>query len=456
MTRFREYHSDQMYLLPPSLNEWLPESHLCYFVSDAVGEMDLSAFYRAYHNDLGGQAPYHPLLMTRLLVYAYSVGIVSSRRIEEKTYEDVAFRILAAGEHPDHDTIANFRQSHLKSLAGLFGEVLKLCREAGLVKLGHVSLDGTKVKANASKHHSLSYGRLKVAEEELAAKVAVLLAQAQQVDEEEDARYGKGVRGDELPAALRSHQQRLAKLREAKAALERRARQAAEDQEQLAKEGEAAGGQGRRGRKSQSVVNPPEEGTQYNFTDADSRIMIDHSSKAYIQGYNCQAVVDEQSQIIVAAAVSQQAADQPLLAPMVAEIKKNLGTMPEKLSADAGYYSKKNVELLIENGVDPYIAVNDKRAEVLKGRAARGRIPKGLSITERMRRKLRTVKGQKIFVKRKQIVEPVFGQIKAVRGLRQFALRGREKVSAEWALWCLTHNLLKLFRSKRPPRMALA
>jgi IS5 family transposase len=307
------------------------------------------------------------------------------------------------------------------------------------------------------KHHRLSYGRLKVEERELAAKVAALLHQAQKVDEEEDALYGKGVRGDELPEELRGHQRRLAKLREAKAALEARAQQAAVSQQaELAKTPEPVDRQGRGRRNSQAAAAVPEERAQYNFTDADSRIMIDHSSKAYIQGYNCQVVVDEQSQIILAAAVSPQAADQPLLAGMVAQLKENVGALPKKLSADAGYYSKKNVQLLIENGVDPYLAVNDKRAEVLKGRAPPGRIPKRLSITQRMRRKLKTVQGQKIFVKRKQIVEPVFGQIKAVRGLRQFALRGIKKVGAEWRLWCLTHNLLKLFRSKRSSRMVIA
>lgn len=460
--KYRDYQPDQMYLLPPNMREWLPEDHLCYFISDVVNQLDLSAIYDSYDNSQGGQPPYHPLMTTKLLIYAYCVGVSSSRKIERKTYEDVAFRVLAAGDHPDHDTISEFRHRHLKVLVGLFVQVLELCGKAGLVKLGHVSLDGTKVKANASKHKAMSYGRMKARERELEKKVEELLNKAEQVDAEEDSRYGKGVRGDELPQELRYHQSRLQKIREAKAALEAEARVAADQplrsfgqrKELKAKEKKRKPKSKRHGgRKAKPLSDEPPDSSQRNFTDPDSRIMIDDSSKAFVYGYNCQAAVDEHSQIIIATGTSQQSNDKKQIEPMLKEIKKNVKAKPQKLSADAGYYSEANIELLKKEKIDSYIPPDKQRHNRIEIPPPRGRIPSDLSVADRMRRKLKTAKGKKVYAKRKEVVEPRLwrGQIKAVRDFRQFLMRGIDKVSAEWDLWCLTHNLLKLFRSGWSP-----
>jgi len=455
--KYRDYQPDQMHLLPPSLREWLSDDHLCYFISDLVDQLDLSAIYESYDGSQGGQPPYHPLMMSKLLFYAYCVGVPSSRKVEKKTYEDVAFRIIAAGDHPDHDTISEFRHRHLQALAGLFVQVLQLCRQAGLVKLGHVSLDGTKVKANASKHKAMSYSRMKIRERELEKKVEELLKKAEQVDAEEDSRYGKGVRGDELPEELRFHESRLRKIKEAKAALEAEAEQLADQQrkELEAKDKEQKHKDKKhRGRKAKPPSDEPSAKAQRNFTDPDSRIMIDGSTKAFIYGYNCQAVVDQHSQVIIATNLTQESNDKKQIAPMLEKVKKNVNTNPKKLSADAGYFSETNIELLSKDKIDAYIPPNKQRHSRIETPPPRGRIPKNLKVADRMRRKLSTVKGKKVYAKRKEVVEPVFGQIKEGRGLRQFLMRGVEKVSPEWDIWCLTHNVLKLFRSGWCPKPA--
>jgi len=422
---YKTYDPDQLFLLPPSLKEWLPEGHLAYFVSDVVDELNLNDIEKTYSTKLQGQPPYHPALMVKLLFYAYCMGIPSSRKIEKETYEDIAFRILAAGYHPDHDTIADFRKTHLGALKGLFLQILILCKEAKLVKLGHVALDGTKIKASASKHKAMSYGRMHEKEKELERQVEELLRKAQSVDAEEDRRYGKGVRGDELPEELQFREKRLAKIRQAKKALE----------ERVAKEAEP----------SQKEKHPKPK-DQINFTDPESRIMKDSATKGFIQGYNAQAAVDASSQVIVAAAVTIQSNDKKQLEPMLAEVKENCNVVPKELSADAGYYSEDNVAHAQANGIRPFIPPGNTRHTDAKQVPPRGRIPKHLSIKERMERLLQTKKGRKAYAKRKGTVEPVFGQIKDVRGFRRFLLRGLESVKAEWQLICLTHNLLKLYR----------
>lgn len=453
--KFRSYKPDQLYLLPPSLREWLPEDHLCYFISDLVDQLDLTSIYETYDGRQGGQPPYHPLLMTKLLFYAYSMGVPSSRKIEKKTYEDVAFRVLAAGEHPDHDTISEFRHRHLPSLAGLFIQVLGLCRRAGLVRLGHVSLDGTKVKANASRHKAMSYGRMVAKERELEQKVKELLEQAELVDAEEDRVYGKGLRGDGLPEELRHHENRLKKIREAKAALEAEAKEIAERKNhEIERRQKRSKGKKRRGRKFKQPSSEPKASAQRNFTDPDSRMMLDSSTKAFVYGYNCQAAVDAHNQVIIAAAATQQAVDKKQLGPMLKEIKKNVGRHPVKLSADAGYYSESNIQRLEQGEIDYYIPPDKQGHNQQATPSPRGRRPDNLSTADRLRRKLKTACGKKIYARRKEVVEPVFGQIKAARGLRQFLLRGLDNVSAEWDLWCLTHNLLKLFRSGWRPKLA--
>lgn len=453
--KFKFYNRDQMYLLPPSLREWLPEGHISYFIIEVVEQLDLSEIYGSYEGDGRGQPPYDPSMMAALLLYAYCVGVPSSRRIEKATYEDVAFRVVSANQHPDHDSICAFRKRHLKALAGLFVQVLTLCREAGLVKLGHVALDGTKVRANASKHKAMSYRRMQKREEELEREVRELLERAGAVDAEEDAKYGEGVRGDELPEELRRRESRLKKIREAMAALEREARgkvaaeaEAAREKVREREEKVKESGKKLRGRKPK-VPDPerakPEGKAQRNFTDPDSRIMGHGSTKSFEQCYNAQAAVDGHYQVIVASGLTQAANDVEQLEPMVESMEENLNDVPKKLTADAGYYSDDNVKDLEDAGVDGYIAVEKiKHGDAVP--SVRGRPPRGISTKETMRRKLRTKRGRRVYAKRKEVVEPVFGQIKQVRGLRQFLLRGFDSVAAEWDIWCLTHNLLKLYR----------
>ena len=450
-TNFRDYSPDQLLLLPPDLNEWLPEGHLVYFIRDIVGQLDLRAIYKSYDGSRGGQPPYHPEMMVALLVYAYCVGMPSSRKIEQATYESVPFRVLAADQHPDHDTIAAFRRRHLESLAGLFVQVLRLCRKAGLVKLGHVALDGTKIRANASKHKAMSYGRMEKNVAELEAEVKQLLARAEAADCDEDARWGKGRRGDDLPEELRFKQSRLTRIKEAKEALEREARQQAEEKRRdIDKKDQTP----RRGRPPKAPPEKPAPKTQRNFTDPDSRIMKDGATKSFEQCYNGQAAVDGKSQIIVAARLTQQPNDKQELQPLIEEIKENLGAKPKKISADSGYYSEDNVNGLVKEQVDGYIATGRLKHTDSSPPAPRGRIPKKATVKERMARKLRTIRGRTIYGKRKGIVEPVFGQIKQARGFRRFLFRGFERVCAEWKIICLGHNLLKLFKNGRCPQMA--
>jgi len=437
---------------------------LAYFISDVVDTLDLSSIVDEYTGgDDRGQPPFHPAMMVKLLVYAYCVGKPSSRKIERATWEEVPFRVLSAGHHPDHDSFASFRQRHLKSLAGLFLQVLSLCREAGLVKLGHVSLDGTKVKANASKHKAMSYGRMEKAERQLVEQIDELLRRAEQVDAEEDVRYGKGVRGDELPKELARRESRLKKIREAQAALEKQAREKAAEKAEEAKtkikkreEKEKRSGKKVSGRKP-AVPDPekarPEPKAQRNFTDPESRIMKDGATKGFEQAYNAQAVVDGDSQVIVAHAVTQETNDKKQLAPMVKLAGENTGTKPEILSADAGYFSEDALGDEELEGIDLYVPP-DRQKHGERPPMATGPPPPEATVIERMRHKLRTPDGREVYRKRKAIVEPVFGQIKEARGFRRFSFRGLEKVRAEWDLICLTHNLLKLFRAGFAPQTA--
>lgn len=415
--KFKESNRDQMYLLPPSLKDWLSEDHLAYFIIELVDHLDLSAVYASYGGEGRGQPPYDPAMMTSLLFYAYCVGTPSSRKIERCCVEDVAFRVIAANQRPDHDSICEFRKRHLSALARLFLDVLKLCQEAGLVKLGHVALDGSKVKANASKHKAMSYGRMKEKEDELERQEREMLELADRVDAEEEAKFGKGVRGDELPQELRRRESRLKKIREAK--------------------------------------EKPDSQSQRNFTDPDSRIMKDGATKSFEQCYNAQAGVDGTAQVIVAAEVTQAANDKEQLVPMVLAVEANTGSVPEVVTADAGYYSESNVKAREGKKIDGYIAVD----RIKHGEApapAEGEAGPELSVKELMRRKLLSERGRSVYAKRKAVVEPVFGQIKQVRGLRRFSLRGLGNVSAEWQIWCLTHNVLKLFRSGWRPASVLA
>ena len=462
--QFRDCNLSQLLLLPVSLQDWLPEGHLARFLADVVETLDLSAIYGKYEEGDGrGLAAYDPRMMVRLLIYGYCRGVASSRRMERGTYEDVGFRYLAADQHPDHTTIADFRKDHLAELSQLFVQVLRLCQQAGLVKLGHVALDGTKMQANASKHKAMSYERMEEAEKKLQQEVQVLLAEAARVDAEEDGKYGKGKRGDELPEELARRDRRLEKIREAKAALEQEAKERAEKEKAKVEEQlkERAKQEQERGRKlsgrAPQVPDPqqakPEPKAQRNFTDPDSRIMKDGATKEFVQAYNAQAVVDEQAQVIVAASITQEANDKQQLVPMLEQVRVLTGSTPQQATADAGYFSEKSVTDQKLQGINLLVAP-DRQKHGEEVPSATGPPLGEAGVTERMRHKLRTPEGQAVYKLRKAVVEPVFGQIKEQRGFRRFLLRGLVKVEAEWKMICTTHNLLKLFRSGWSPQDA--
>ena len=357
-------------------------------------------------------------MMVKVLLYGYCIGVASSRRIAQRLHEDIAFRVLAANNTPDFRTVSDFRKDHLGALTGLFLQVLAFCQRSGLVKLGHVALDGTKVRANASKHKAMSYKRMKEKGEQLAAEVAELLRRAQEVDDEEDRRYGRDKRGDELPEELAFREGRLEKIREAMAALEAEAQVAAEQVEAEGKDHPGV----------------PDDKAQRNFTDAESRIMPAPGGRDFQQAYNCQAVMDHAHQVIVAARATNLTSDKQQAVVMIEETISNTGAVPKEVSADAGYYSAKAVEEISTLGVDPFIAPEQTRHGRVVPPAPRGRIPSQLSPRDRMRRKLQTRRGRQRYALRMETVEPVFGQIKQGRGFRQFLLRGLEKVQGEWSL----------------------
>jgi len=456
---------NQSLLFPPSLHDWLPEGHVARFLVDVVSALDLSAIYVSYEERDGrGMSAYAPAMMVRVLLYGYATGVYSSRKMEAKTYEDVAFRYLSADAHPDHDTLSEFRKRHLEALAGLFTQALLLCEKAGLVKLGHVSIDGTKIKAKASKHKAMSYARMGETEQRLKAEIEALLKQAEATDAAEDAQYGKGRRGDELPEELARRESRLKKIAQAKAECEQEAREKAEREraEAEAKLAERRAqeqhtGKKMRGREAK-VPDPeqaqPEAKAQRNFTDPDSRIMPDGANKgSFLQGYNAQAAVDATAQVIVAADVTQETNDNRQLLPMLDQVKQNMGRSPEAASADAGYWSEANATDESVVGIDLHIATGREKHEGTIETATESP-PHQATVREAMRHKLRTEAGRSIYKMRKAIVEPVFGQIKEQRGFRRFNLRGLDNVRHEWKMVCLASNLLKLFGSGWTPQAA--
>jgi transposase len=485
--QYREWLPDQPYLFPPSPHDWLDEGDLAYFILDVVRVLDLDAIEAVIASkDARGTRPYHPRMMAALLLYGYCIGVMSSRKIETATYRDVAFRVIAGGNHPDHTRISAFRREHLRALEGLFIQTVLLAQRAGLVKLGRVGLDGTKIQANASKHKAMSYERMLKVEEELREEIEQLLLLAEQTDRHEDATYGKDKRGDELPEELRRREGRLAKLQRAKVELEAEAartraeqlRQRAETQRRHAQTAEdpverkraatrankaleqadalCAGGEPQMPQGSGNPVaelphhrvpstpeGKPRPEAQRNFTDPDSRIM--KRDGTYIQGYNGQAAVDGQHQIIVSCALTNQPPDQQHLPPLVEQIRNNCGAYPDKLLADAGYWDERHVRFCGERGIDPYIAtgrLHHDRTSV----PIRGRPPKNLDAKGLMTRKLRTKHGRAEYARRKVIPEPVFGQIRIGQGFQHFLLRGIDKAQAEWSLVCACHNLLKVYR----------
>jgi len=445
---YRSWDPDQAYLLPPSPSDWLPENDLAYFVLDTVRDLDLKTITRKYEaGDGRGFPPYHPRMMVTLLLYSYTQGVFSSRRIMKRCERDAAYRVIVQEDVPNFRTISDFRKLHLAELEGLFVQVLRLCQAAGLVKLGHVSLDGTKVKANASRHKAMSYGRMKEEEKRLGKEIRDLLNCAEATDAKEDAQYGSGCRGDELPAELSRRQDRLKKIREARKALEMQAKTAAEEER---KRGEQEDRQ-RRGplhpdRPRKDVKDVPNDKKQYNFTDPQTSIMK-MPNKGFDQCGNAQAAVDREHQVIVAADVTNETNDKKQLKPMVTQAKRHIGRgrRIDKLSADNGYFSEDNVTWLEAQGIDGYVATGRLKHNEPVPSSPRGRPPKGLTVTQRMARKLRTKKGRQTYAQRKWIAEPVFGQIKRGLGFTQFLLNGIDRMRSEWRMVCMSHNLRKLW-----------
>ncbi len=428
---YRAYDPEQDLLLPPSLRQWLDDDHLVYFVSDVVDQLDLSAIHATYEQERRGQPPYDPRLMTKLLVYGYCTGVFSSRRIQKRLREDIPFKVLAAGNEPDFRTVSDFRKIHIETLQKLFEQVLAMALEVGAVKVGRVSLDGTKLKANASKHKAMSYGRMIEKQRHLKDEVKRLLEQAEAGDEAEDREYGDR-RGDELPEELRRRETRLARIKEAKKVLEQRARDKALAEGKNAEEAKLA---------------KPQDKDQYNFTDPESRIMP--GADGIVQGYNAQAAVEPTLLLIVGQTVTEASNDKRQLKPMVELIEQQSGQRPQALLADNGYCSEENLKFLAsadkpEHKIEGFIATGKQKHGEHRLPAKRGPLPRGATAVDQMKRKLQTKVGKAVYAARKCVVEPVFGQIKQARGFRQFLLRGKEKVKGEWALLCMTHNILRL------------
>ena len=504
---FRPWQPEQTTLLPPSPREWLSPDHQVYFLLDLVDELDLSEILLpAQAKDPRGEKGFDPRMMLLLLLYAYCVGIVSSRKIERACYEDLAFRVLTGNQQPDHSRISEFRRRNLDALKELFVQILRLCQKAGMVSLGHVALDGTKVQANASKRKAMSHERMLRAEKELEKEINALMRRAEILDAQEDKRYGKGKLGSELPDELRRRQDRLARIRQARkemeaetaAAAARQRQQDAEEarakasaaresdavaaeQSELSQKAEAAAAKANAAREKaieaaeNAGLEPPDleplaaeamprrglarkadgtptKKTQRNFTDADSHLM--QSGGSYLQGYNCQLAVDSDHQVIVAVGVSNQPPDVEHLEPMLQRIATTAGALPEVMTLDAGYWSEDNASRCENLGIDAYIATG-RLPHGQPPPPQRGPLPRDADAKIRMARKLRSKKGSAIYAQRKAIVEPVNGQIKEGRGLRRFLLRGLEKVDGEWHLIAATHNLLKLFRHRRSQQQVL-
>lgn len=459
--KFRPYDPPQTFEMPPTLREWLPAGHLALFISDGVDARSLEEISRSYeHADGRGQPPSHPALMVTLLVYGYCIGGLSSRQIAKATETDSAFRVLAANQHPDHETLAAFRQRPLKAFAHLFLPILKMCQKAGLVTWGHLAVDGSPVLANASKPKAMSSERREQAEKQLEAELVALLTAAQRRDEAEEKECGKGHRGDALPKELERREKRLQVIRAAKAEREaeakvkvgEEARKAQEKRAEREKQEQETGK--KRGGRPPQVTDPapakPELQAQQHCTDPESRIMKDGATKGFVPADNAQAAVDAHAQIIVATGVTQEANEKKQLVPMLLQVEQNTGSLPQASTADTGSCSpeaitdarRKSVHLLVPPD-------RQKQGEVRP--ETTGAAPEDASSIEQMRQKLRTTAGRERSRQRKAIVEPVFGPIKAARGVRRCSFRGLARVRAEWDIICMTHNLLKLFQSAWRP-----
>jgi len=458
---FRPYDQHQSFLLPPSLDDWLPAGHSARFLSETVDSaLDLSLIYDAYTNATGAP-PFDPAMMTKLLLYGYSIGVTSSREMERRCATDVAFRWLGANAAPDYRSISRFRRRHLGALEDLFTQVLVLCQRAGLVGLGRVALDGTKVRAAASRHKAMSYDRMGKRAEELRGEVKAMLAQAEASDLEEDEEFGEDRRGDELPAQLATKEARLAAILAAKEAIEAEAREKAarETTKKATARGASPEEAERAGEEAAktATVNPR---AQRNFTDSDAR-MMKTADGSFHYCYNAQAVVDEHAQVILSTSLVQDATDVHQLTPMIETTTEQLRRAgvtksPRVLLADAGYCSTDNIDATTNGPSDVLIATGRQQHGERVTDSPRGRIPTNATSRERMARRLRTKSGRADYARRKAVVEPVFGQMKGRQRAGQFRLRGLAAVQAEWTLHALCHNLRKLANASSTGAIATA
>ena len=439
-TTFRPYQPDQVLMLPPDLREWVSDGHLAHHVSDLVDAVDLGAFYAPYLGDGRRNSPYDPRMMVKVLIYAYATGTFSSRRMAKKLEEDVAFRMLAAGNFPKHRTLCEFRKRHIKDFQAVFAEVVRLARSLGLAGLGRVTVDGTKVRANASKRKAMSYGRMVTEEsrleEEIRAlkeEIGALVERAEATDEAEDERYGEDVAGDELPEELKRREDRLAAIRAAKARLEEEQRAA--DDARGREPGQKRNPKG--GRPYKREHGEPDEKAQSNFTDPESRIMRT-SAEGFQQSYNAQAAVEGENQLVVGTGVTNSASDQGQLIPMIDAAAAALGDAPEQVLADAGYGNEEDLRELERRGIDGHVAL------AREGRAPARVDPQQHPARARMADKLATEDGRRRYARRKWQAEAPFGWIKEAMGFRRFSFRGLEKVRAEWTLVCLALNVRRL------------
>ncbi len=431
---YRPYAPEQSLLLPPSLRDWLPEGHLAYFIADVVGRLDLGAFHRRYEEGGPRNQPFDPGMMVRVMLYAYATGTFSSRRMARKLEEDVAYRVLAAGNQPAHRTIAEFRQQNLEAFEALFAQVVRIARETGAQRLGTLAIDGTRLQANASRHKAMSYGRMRSEEGRLRGEIAALTAKAAAADAAEDREHGVERRGDELPPELRRREQRLAAIAAAQARLE--ARQAEADRKQGRTPESGRKGKGRKGFAREFGV-PPDQ-AQDNFTDPESRIM--KTGEGFQQCYNAQAAVEQGSQWIVAAELSNGAADNAALLPVVQAAQAATGRKPKTVVADAGYRAEDNFARLEERKIAAYVALGREGKAASPASSAPG------PATARMASRMASAEGQAIYRRRKAIIEPVFGWVKHVLGFRRFSLRGQTKARGEWRLVCTAVNLKRMHR----------
>ena len=433
---YRRYEPDQSLLMPPSLRDWLPEEHLAFFLSDTIDALDLSAFDDRYGEAGPGNQAFDPRMMLKVLVYAYATGTFSSRKIAAKMHEDVAYRVLGSDNFPAHRTVSDFRKRHLPEFNDLFVQVVQTAHEVGLVKLGTVAVDGSKVKANASKHKAMSYKRMKEEEKRLRKEIRELLTKAKKTDDQEDKRYGKDRRGDELPQELVRREDRLQSIRAARQRLEARQREV--DREK-GREPDDQDRPGKSGKPFQRAFGEPEAKAQENFTDPDSRIMK-RGSSGFAQCYNPQIAVDEAEQIIVATTVTQSGSDVHQLEPILDQIKETTGQYPDKALTDAGYRSEANLQMLEEKGVEGFVAMGrEKNGETKEPNPQN-------EATCRMAKKMKTERAKKHYRKRKYLGEPPFAWIKSVMGFDQFSLRGIDNVTSEWNLACLAANLKRMHR----------